>query len=180
MDTRSRGRGFTLVELLVVIAIIGILIALLLPAIQAAREAARRNTCISQLKQLGLALLSFEDSRGSFPVASTSNVQQRPARDRDNTTNTRPSFSISWTAKVLPYMEEKAVFDAIALTTDKFTGRSAFHEEVLIPQQNPDPSFVGQHASTVQIPTLLCPSYPGQPTIDLGIATDYEDLEIYI
>jgi prepilin-type N-terminal cleavage/methylation domain-containing protein len=64
----DRKRGFTLVELLVVIAIIGVLVALLLPAIQAAREAARRTTCINQLRQMGIALQNHVDSRGVFPT----------------------------------------------------------------------------------------------------------------
>ena len=67
----GKSAAFTLVELLVVIAIIGILIALLLPAVQAAREAANRNQCSCQMHQIGLATLNYENKRGAFPPIST-------------------------------------------------------------------------------------------------------------
>src|SRR3954467_5560923 len=93
MVTKSKGRGFTLVELLVVIAIIGVLVALLLPAVQAAREAARRNSCTNKLKQIGLALLNHESTFKRFPLltsgpAANSGTTPRPA----NVFATAPGF----------------------------------------------------------------------------------------
>jgi prepilin-type N-terminal cleavage/methylation domain-containing protein len=103
MDIRSvsfrspRRRAFTLVELLVVIAIIGILVALLLPAIQAAREAARRSQCLSQLKEIGLALHNHHDSKRAFPVgAEVTGV--------GNTSGLK-----TWMMEIMPYSEDQSL-----------------------------------------------------------------------
>ena len=92
--------GFTLVELLVVIAIIGILIALLLPAVQQAREAARRMSCTNNMKQMGLAIHNYHDTFGSFPsgyIATTSNHKTPFAHGE-------PGWG--WAALILPFMEQ--------------------------------------------------------------------------
>ncbi|MEM8947339.1 MAG: DUF1559 domain-containing protein [Planctomycetota bacterium] len=88
-------RGFTLVELLVVIAIIGILLFLFLPAIQAAREAARQNSCRHALRQIGLAALQFEGANGHLPSATTDGVER------------------SQHVRLLPYLEQQALWDRI-------------------------------------------------------------------
>jgi prepilin-type N-terminal cleavage/methylation domain-containing protein len=99
-----RRRGFTLVELLVVIAIIGILVALLLPAVQAAREAARRMQCQNNLKQLGLALHNYHDQKGSFPPSVQFDAGQQPG----NSTNFRPN----WVIMMLPNIEQQNLYDS--------------------------------------------------------------------
>lgn len=105
---RSRGSaGFTLVELLVVIAIIGVLVALLLPAIQAAREAARRAQCQNSLKQAGLGVLNYDSAKGRFPPGSTTN----------GTGITSPNSS-TWTVDILPYAEQQALFNLWNRTQD--------------------------------------------------------------
>ena len=97
MRNRFRKEGFTLVELLVVIAIIGILVALLLPAIQAAREAARRNQCINNLKNLGLALHNHHDIHNRLPLASTQPYTEIAGG---------ATGGWSWVVGSLPFMEE--------------------------------------------------------------------------
>ena len=97
-----RPRAFTLVELLVVIAIIGTLVGLLLPAVQAAREAARRCSCLNNTTQLGLALHNHEFHTGHFPSGVT---------NPDGPIKNEPvGQHVSWTVNVLPYMEQNAIF----------------------------------------------------------------------
>jgi len=88
-----RPSGFTLVELLVVIAIIGILVALLLPAVQAAREAARRMSCTNNMKQVGLAIHNYHDTFKSFPPHSLN------------------SNRLAWTVHILPFIENQPLYD---------------------------------------------------------------------
>jgi prepilin-type N-terminal cleavage/methylation domain-containing protein len=100
-------RGFTLVELLVVIAIIGILVALLLPAIQAAREAARRTGCSNNLKNLGLAVLNHHDVMKHFPVNMGSYILgEAPGREQPG---------VGWILNTLPQLEEQSLFDQFKL-----------------------------------------------------------------
>jgi prepilin-type N-terminal cleavage/methylation domain-containing protein/prepilin-type processing-associated H-X9-DG protein len=93
--------GFTLVELLVVIAIIGVLVALLLPAVQSAREAARRQTCLNNLKQMALAMHNYEDSNKVLPVGLMGGVVSNP------------DDGYAWGLAILPFIEQKALFDQI-------------------------------------------------------------------
>jgi prepilin-type N-terminal cleavage/methylation domain-containing protein/prepilin-type processing-associated H-X9-DG protein len=107
MTRKRRPRGFTLIELLVVIAIIGVLIALLLPAVQAAREAARRAQCTNNIKQLCLAVANYESSNAVYP-----------AYCMNPTYNTQTSLSTSWMPPLLQFTEQKPMYDALNFNID--------------------------------------------------------------
>jgi len=100
---RARRSGFTLVELLVVIAIIGVLVALLLPAVQAAREAARRTQCSNQLKQLVLSLHNYHDTHRTFPPSGI------------------PSNSLGWHVLILPFIEQSALHEQVNFNQGQYS-----------------------------------------------------------
>jgi prepilin-type N-terminal cleavage/methylation domain-containing protein len=136
MTMKNENRGFTLVELLVVIAIIGILVALLLPAIQSAREAARRSQCMNNLKQIGIALHNYHSAHNTFPVGAA--LQE----------------GSTWSAYILPYMEESSV--ANVLTIDFVNSRPYAHIQ---PNYS---TIVDPYRNVIALETLIpsfrCPS----------------------
>jgi prepilin-type N-terminal cleavage/methylation domain-containing protein len=169
MSRRHGKRGFTLVELLVVIAIIGILVALLLPAINAARQAAMRNACINNMRQAGLALHNYHDVYKKFPTVSPYEditIHQPGARGAAPAAGaTSPRAEYSWIVRILPYIEEGPLYNQISSVSNKFrnnTGSAAANGAF-------DPNMRitgGLHFSQVSIATLLCPSFAGEPYSD--------------
>ncbi len=116
----DRRRGFTLVEVIVVIAIVAMLVALLLPAVQSAREASRRVQCGSNLKQIGLAVLGFHEARRALPTTVASGSYD-PWGDFDP----RGGTSHSWLVQVLPFLEEQNRADLFDLARDLFAAKPA-------------------------------------------------------
>ncbi|MFM8496666.1 MAG: DUF1559 domain-containing protein [Planctomycetia bacterium] len=147
MQTRQRRDGFSLVELLVVIGIIGILIALLLPAVQAAREAGRRSACTHALKQLGLAVHGRHDVARRIPRARFHN----------------DAASHSWFVHVLPYLEQEPLFRLFSASmagVSKRDGINALNST----------AFQATGAMQTVVPTMLCPS-SGRTTRFTTVAT---------
>jgi prepilin-type N-terminal cleavage/methylation domain-containing protein len=156
MVRRKRG-GFTLVELLVVIAIIGILVALLLPAVQAAREAARRMSCSNNAKQVGLALHNYHDVHRKFPKI----VWGSPDKPAYENNNVLPlACHHTWVTAILPFMEQTNLYDRVNFRVWAW----------------------GQPHISVLIPGLRCPSDGGFGSSEetWGIAwTNYAGSEGY-
>jgi len=121
-----RGGGFTLIEVLVVIGVVALLVALLIPAVQTAREAARRGQCLNNLRQLGIALNAYLNDHQVFPMG------------RNGTTNYSPH------AMLLPYLEQPALYAAINMGLDSFSGT--------------DPTSPNYTAAWTQLSSLACPS----------------------
>ena len=140
--------GFTLVELLVVIAIIGILIAMLLPAVQAAREAARRLQCANHLKQIGLALHNYHDRYNIFPTSTTGAVGSGGACGNG---------FYSWLARILPDVEETGLCDSIDFSVGMMDTcnqtSSSDYSSLSISATHPNAA-----AAATVVPTYVCPS----------------------
>jgi prepilin-type N-terminal cleavage/methylation domain-containing protein len=143
---RSSQRGFTLVELLIVIALIGILIALLLPAVQAARASARRAECLNNVRQIGVGLLNFEQSHKYFPPGNEIDGAQLPnsglCRTEADLVYGDKTAWWSWIVRILPELEETSLYNRFNLGLNAFTADG----------------IAANHAASSQIVNLLlCP-----------------------
>lgn len=161
---RRRLRAFTLIELLVVIAIIGVLVALLLPAVQQAREAARRSQCKNNLKQLGLAIHNYHDAFNKFPL-------NRIGGRNVSATFPQTFGNVSWLAMVLPYLDQAPLYNTINFND----------------QTNPPFCIIGRDganglpanlaARRTAVPVFMCPSnpQPNQVTAQGGFGDGWND-----
>jgi prepilin-type N-terminal cleavage/methylation domain-containing protein len=130
---RHAPRAFTLIELLVVITIIGILIGLLLPAVQAVRESARRVTCQNNIHQVSIALKAYDGAYRKFPPGSVWATTVNPEQKNN------PNLRESWVILILPYMDQQTLYEKFDLTL-------------------PIPNAINMPARSVRIPVLQCPT----------------------
>jgi len=152
-----RRRGFTLIELLVAVATIAVLCALLLPAVQAAREAARRAGCANNLKQLGLALHGYHDAHGSFPMGYVAAFSRDPYQ-------TTPGWG--WAAMLLPHCEQSALFNNANFSlpverADNLTARTTDVGTFICPTDRNPGRYVAARADGTPVGLFQTNSYAG-------------------
>jgi prepilin-type N-terminal cleavage/methylation domain-containing protein/prepilin-type processing-associated H-X9-DG protein len=150
---RKPRRGFTLIELLVVIAIIGVLIALLLPAVQAAREAARRAQCVNNMKQIGLAIHNYESSFGCFPVGVIT-YSEKPLNCA------APQRGFTAQALFLGFIEGSTIYNAINFNTTAGG----------VDEYGMNGGSVNRTALITQINSYICPSDLKQTPYDISVS----------
>ena len=124
MTYKSRQKGFTLIELLVVITIIGMLIGLLLPAVQKVRSVAARLQCANNLKQIGLAMMNYESTYRTFPAGYLDNMTTSPV-NATATRNPDPNIGWGWGALILPYLEQEPLYKSININSIAMNNTSA-------------------------------------------------------
>ena len=146
-SSEGKRPAFTLVELLVVIAIIGILVALLLPAVQAAREAARRLQCSNKLKQIALAVLHYESQYRVFPVCIP-----QTKHDPYDDPNMNPN-GVGWMVRILPFLEHQVLYETMNFDGPARTGTGILNHQ-------------NRSLIATLLPVYLCPSDSEQPIRD--------------
>jgi len=152
-------RGFTLVELLVVIAIIGVLVALLLPAVQQARESARRMQCTNNLKQIGLAVHNFHDTYGHFPYGGRDG--HHVSESTNSCCRSKTVHGFNWTFRILPFLEQGNIFELASEADDPDPASGDYH---------PAEDLVSRSAVT----TYYCPTRRAVTAYEGGhYRTDY-------
>src|SRR5207302_8637 len=171
MSRPSLRRGFTLIELLVVIAIIGVLIGLLLPAVQKVREAANRMKCTSNLKQLGIALHAYHDTYGSFPPCGKSYAMCQGIADvAENRVPDPIGYNLNGLVLLLPYIEQGNIYqqwnfnNAAGDYIYSGSGYAGYGAKLAPPSETVGSNGVSNAMlAATKIPLLLCPSDSGDP-----------------
>jgi prepilin-type N-terminal cleavage/methylation domain-containing protein len=152
--SKRKRRAFTLVELLVVIAIIGLLVAMLLPAVQSSREAARRSSCTNNMKQIGLAIAGYQLAKTVFPPSNSDDVFEWDAGGRLR--------NHSWASLIMPYIENSPLHDTINFKISSL-------------------NVANQPAAGTVVPIYRCPSYMGtQLTMDAHYSRDKYAIGNYV
>ncbi|MBY0586929.1 DUF1559 domain-containing protein [bacterium] len=168
----KRSSGFTLIELLVVIAIIGMLMALLLPALGAVMDSVRRSQCANNLRQIGVAVLAYQQSDGSLPLNMVGPGRPGSSAEGANCT----SGLTSWKARILPYLEQKELYDLINfdVTTgarcDAKLSDISRSQYVQIASTHPNATV-----ASVRISVFLCPADSFGPETNMGSAWPAND-----